>query len=184
MSFCFRKKTEILELHRNDSSLPILKDRYVTDSYYDISATRTPEAWRIDLNLKPLEEPLEKKYEGRFFEKHVEEPRVFAAVLNGEQVGWVELGYDRWNNRMRVWEFLVKEGFRRKGVGTMLMKHAVTITKEKGARMLILETQSCDVPAIKFYLKQGFSLIGFDLAAYSNEDIKRKEVRLEFGLTI
>ncbi len=107
---------------------------------------------------------------------HIEEPRVFAAVLDDEQVGWVELGYDRWNNRMRVWEFLVQEEFRRKGIGTMLMKHAVKVAKEKGARMLVLETQSCDVPAIDFYLEFGFELIGFDVAAYSNEDIKRKEV--------
>jgi hypothetical protein len=50
--------------------------------------------------------------------------------------------------------------------------------------MLILETQSCDVSAIDFYLKQGFDLIGFDSAAYSNDDIEKKEVRLEFGLSL
>ncbi len=78
----------------------------------------------------------------------------------------------------------MKEAFRRKDIGTALMKHAIAIAKQKGARMLVLETQSCNVPAIEFYLRQGFDLIGFDLAAYSNEDIKRKEVRLEFGLTL
>jgi ribosomal protein S18 acetylase RimI-like enzyme len=50
--------------------------------------------------------------------------------------------------------------------------------------MLIVETQSCNVPAINFYLKHGFKLIGFDVTAYSNEDIERKEVRLEFGLKL
>lgn len=85
---------------------------------------------------------------------------------------------------MRVWEFLVKKEFRRRGIGAALMKHAVEVAKQKGARMLVLETQSCDVPAIGFYLKQGFDLVGFDLAAYSNEDIERKEVRLEFGLPL
>jgi ribosomal protein S18 acetylase RimI-like enzyme len=64
------------------------------------------------------------------------------------------------------------------------MNHAVKLGKEKGARMLVLETQSCDVPAIGFYLRFGFELIGFDAAAYSNEDIAKKEVRLEFGLKI
>ena len=85
---------------------------------------------------------------------------------------------------MRVWEFLVREGFRRKGIGTLLMNYAVRLTKEKRARMLVLETQSCDVPAIDFYLKFGFELIGFDAAAYSNEDVAKKEARLEFGLKI
>jgi GNAT superfamily N-acetyltransferase len=89
--------------------------------------------------LKPFEKPLEKSYTGKFFEAHVQEPRVFAVLLNGEQVGWIELGHDKWNNRMRVWEFLVEEKFRRKGVGAVLMKHAVEIARQKGARMLVLQ---------------------------------------------
>jgi ribosomal protein S18 acetylase RimI-like enzyme len=64
------------------------------------------------------------------------------------------------------------------------MNHAVKVAKERGARMLVLETQSCNVPAINFYLKFGFKLIGFDVAAYSNKDVERKEVRLEFGLKL
>jgi ribosomal protein S18 acetylase RimI-like enzyme len=60
----------------------------------------------------------------------------------------------------------------------------VEIARQKKARMLVLETQSCNASAIEFYIKQGFDLIGFDLAAYSNEDVKRREVRLEFGLPL
>jgi ribosomal protein S18 acetylase RimI-like enzyme len=94
------------------------------------------------------------------------------------------VGYEKWNSRMRVWEFLVKEEVRRKGIGKMLMGLAVKTAKERGARMLVLETQSCNVPAITFYLRQNFNLIGFDSTAYSNEDIEKKEVRLEFGLPL
>jgi ribosomal protein S18 acetylase RimI-like enzyme len=126
----------------------------------------------------------EKCSESKLFGEYVEEPRAFAVELAGEQIGWIEVGYQKWNNRMRVWEFLVREEFRRKGIGTLLMNHAVELAKEKRARMLVLETQSCDVPAIGFYLRFGFELIGFDAAAYSNEDIAKKEVRLEFGLKI
>jgi ribosomal protein S18 acetylase RimI-like enzyme len=61
------------------------------------------------------------------------------------------------------------------------MQRAVRVANKKSARMLVLETHSCNVPAIDFYLKHGFELIGFDIAAYSNEDVKKKEVRLEFG---
>jgi len=138
----------------------------------------------MELTLKSLEKPLRKSYVGTFFEKHVEEPRVFAAVLNGDQAGWIELGYEKWSNRMRVWEFLVAEEFRRMGIGNLLMKFAVKVAKEKGARLLVLETQSCNVPAISFYLKQGFKLIGFDSAAYSNEDIAKREIRMDLGLVL
>ncbi len=50
--------------------------------------------------------------------------------------------------------------------------------------MLVLETQSCNAPAIDFYVKNGFILIGFDSTAYSNEDVVKKEVRIEMGLAL
>lgn len=56
----------------------------------------------------------------------------------------------------------------------MLMSHAFKAAKEKGARMLVLERQSCNVPAIAFYLKQGLTLIGFNGTAYSNEDNEKR----------
>lgn len=174
----------IVELAKNDAYLSKLKSKYSTSSYYDVSVFRKFGSWRIELILKPLEKTLEKNYQGKLFEDHVEEPRVFAGVLNSKQVGWIELGYQKWNNRMRVWEFLVEEEFRRRGIGTLLMKHAVKIAKERGARMLVLEAQTNNTPAINFYLKFGFDLIGFDTTAYSNEDIEKKEVRLELGLKL
>lgn len=64
------------------------------------------------------------------------------------------------------------------------MRHAVKVARERGARMLVLETQTWDVPAIDFYLAFRFKLVGFDVAAYSNEDVERKEVRLELGLKL
>ncbi len=36
--------------------------------------------------------------------------------------------------------------------------------------MIVLESQSCNKKAIDFYTKHGFSLIGLDMYAYSNED--------------
>ena len=178
------KSVKIVELRKGDASLPTLIYRYKTSHYYDLRVLRESESWKMELTLKPLEKVCEKCSESRLFEEHVEEPRAFAAELDGEHIGWIEVGYQKWNNRMRVWGFLVREEFRRKGIGTLLMNHAVKLTKEKRVRMLVLETQSCDVPAIGFYLRFGFELIGFDAAAYSNEDIAKKEVRLEFGLKI
>lgn len=47
--------------------------------------------------------------------------------------------------------------------------------------MVVLETQTCNTNAISFYKKNGFEIIGFDLYAYSNEDLDRHEVRIEMG---
>jgi ribosomal protein S18 acetylase RimI-like enzyme len=174
----------IVELARWDPHLPQLDYSYTTTGYYDVVSTSGAQGWRIELALKSFDGPVEKAFSQRMFEAHVEEPRAFAAVLGEEQVGWVEVGYERWNNRARIWQLLVREGFRRRGVGSLLMARAVEVAREKGARMLALETQSCNVPAISFYLKQGFVLIGLDSAAYSNSDVERREVRLELGLAL
>ena len=177
-------KTEIVELRKDECSSLVLDYAYRFSKYYDLTVSHRADSWRIELGLKALPGPVEKGFKERLFSDHVEDPRLFVARIGGEEVGWIELGYHGWNNRMRVWNMLVKEPYRRMGIGTLLMRRAEKASRERGARMLVLETQSCNVSAIGFYLRYGFSLIGFDSAAYTNDDVDRKEVRLEFGLPI
>ncbi|HVP92715.1 MAG TPA: GNAT family N-acetyltransferase [Acidobacteriota bacterium] len=174
----------IVELSKSDAYLREIGSKYSTSQYYDVSVYRESQSWRIGLTLKAFANVLDKNYHGKLFEDHITEPRVFVAMLGNKQVGWIELGYDKWNNRMRVWEFLVNEEFRRRGVGTLLMNHAAKVARQKGARMLVLETQTNNTTAINFYLKFGFELIGLDTTAYSNDDVGKKEVRLELGLKL
>ena len=70
---------------------------------------------------------------------------------------------------------------RGQGIGSMLMARITEAARARSARMLVLETQSCNEAAIAFYRKNGFSVIGFDLYAYSNADPERREVRIEMG---
>lgn len=173
----------IIELVKQDSYLREIESRYSTSHYYDVSVDRGAGSWRILLVRKAFDATLEKNYRGRLFEDHIVEPKAFAVALNGnKEVGWIELGYEKWNNRMRVWEFLVEKSYRRRGIGTLMMNHAVRIAREKGARMLVLEAQTNNADAIDFYLDYGFDLIGVDIAAYSNEDIEKKEFRIELGI--
>lgn len=62
------------------------------------------------------------------------------------------------------------------GVGTKLLDAIQVAAASSGARMIVLETQSCNENAIALYRK-----IGFDLYAYSNDDPERHEVRFEMG---
>lgn len=174
----------IIELEKKDAYLREIGSGYSSSYYYAVSVLQESAGWRIGLTRKTFDVILDKNYCGKLFEDHVQEPRVFVAVLENRQVGWVELGYDRWNNRMRVWELLVEKEFRKRGIGTLLMNHVAKIAREKGARMLVLETQTNNAEAIDFYLQFGFNLIGLDVNAYSNEDIGKKEVRLEMGLKL
>ena len=59
------------------------------------------------------------------------------------------------------------------GIGTALMAAIQNAAAASGARMIVLETQTCN--------ENGFSIIGLDLYSYSNTDPERHEVRLEMG---
>lgn len=93
----------------------------------------------------------------------------------------IETCPEEWSNRLMVTELWVHEKLRRKGIGHALMAVAKQQANLEHRREIILETQSCNVPAISFYLQEGFELIGFDSCCYSNRDIDKKEVRLDLG---
>ena len=95
-----------------------------------------------------------------------------------EFVGFVELNKE-WNQRLRITNIFVKEEKRHDGIGTILMKHAKAYAASQNMRGIVLETQSYNVPAIRFYQKHGFLFLGCDLSAFSNEDVKHQEIRLE-----
>lgn len=78
-------------------------------------------------------------------------------------------------------DVMFDKAVRGQGIGSMLMARITEAARARGARMLVLETQSCNEAAIAFYRKNGFSVIGFDLYAYSNADPERREVRIEMG---
>ena len=152
--------------------------RYQTHGYYDICATETG----FQMHYVPLPEPVEKSFDDEFFGEWLESPVAFGAFEGETLIGYVEGSMETWNNRFRISNICVFDRAQRSnGVGSRLME---TIQKEavaSGARMMVLETQSCNENAIAFYRKNGFTVIGFDLYAYTNADPERHEVRLEMG---
>lgn len=109
-------------------------------------------------------------------------PLAFGAFENGRLTGFIEGAMESWNNRFRISNICVFEAAARgRGTGQALMDRIAQTAAALGARMLILETQSCNERAIAFYKKNGFSIVGFDLYAYSNADPQRREVRVEMG---
>ena len=104
-------------------------------------------------------------------------------AFEGEKLlGYVEGSHEKWNNRFRISNICVFDGkVRNRGIGTLLMETITEAAKSCGARMIVLETQSCNENAIAFYKKNGFEIIGFDLYSYSNTDPERHEIRVEMG---
>jgi len=76
---------------------------------------------------------------------------------NGEGIGGVLAGIGYWNG-LEVRILWVKENYRKKGLGTKILKYAEKIAKEKGAVISMLDT--FDFQAKEFYLKNGYEPIG------------------------
>ena len=152
--------------------------RYRTNGYYDISASGSG----FEIKYISFEAPAEKSFEDEFFGKWLEDPIAFGVFENERLVGFAEGSPETWNQRFRVSNICVFDrAERNRGIGTLLMERMTETAKSLGARMMVLETQSCNENAIAFYRKNGFEIIGFDLYSYSNSDPERHEVRIEMG---
>ena len=152
--------------------------RYITSGYYDIAKSNTG----FQIEYKRFDKPTEMTFDDCMFNEWLEDPVAYGAFENGQLLGYVEGTLEKWNNRYRISNICVFDDTRRHGgIGTALMNTILNEAKESGARMVVLETQTCNENAIVFYHKNGFDIIGFDLYAYTNTDPERHEIRIEMG---
>lgn len=154
--------------------------RYTTGHYWDVTRDAADGAWSLRFERKPFDSPQEKGFAATMLQDWWNAPILYGAFAGEELIGIIEAATE-WNNRLRVTELWVSEAHRYGGIGKLLMAQAESVARSRGHRALILETQSCNDPAVRFYLSCGFALAGCDLLAYSNDDLARHEVRLELG---
>ncbi len=159
---------------------------YTTEEYYDIAVEREEDGFAMKMKKRRFAQPVthtpeEYDFPDRLYEKYWEKACAHGVVQDGRLMAAIETAPEEWSNRLRVTELWVDEGLRRQGLGHALMELAREQTRREKRRALILETQSCNVNAIGFYLHEGFTLIGFDACCYTNRDLERKEVRVELG---
>jgi GNAT superfamily N-acetyltransferase len=57
-----------------------------------------------------------------------------------------------------LWDIRVLPSQRRRGIGTALFRHAAEWARGRGFKQLKIETQNVNVPACRFYAKQGCEL--------------------------
>ncbi|MFZ6003926.1 MAG: GNAT family N-acetyltransferase [Actinomycetota bacterium] len=65
-----------------------------------------------------------------------------------------------------LWDLRVASESRRSGVGRALFRAAEDWARERGCRVLEVETQHVNVPACRFYVRMGCSLVSVDRHAY------------------
>jgi ribosomal-protein-alanine N-acetyltransferase len=92
------------------------------------------------------------------------------AKVDGRVVGyagmWLIVG------EAHVTNVAVHPGFRKKGIGELLMRSLMTIARESGAKMMTLEVRKSNYIAQNLYTKLGFEPIGIRRGYYTdnNED--------------
>lgn len=127
----------------------------------DFSTVRLPRRMRVEYP-RDLEQLVE--------DWHREEAFLVAEADN-EVRGYVDLLALPWQQMGWVANLAVERNYRRRGLGTALMRHARQWARERGLRLLQAEATTKNYPALRFYQKLGFRFCGFNDHYYSNQDI-------------
>jgi ribosomal protein S18 acetylase RimI-like enzyme len=177
-------KRRITPLDREKWQGYILPFHYVSHNYYDVEITHSENSVNISFKKRLFDTPFEHMPSDtdKLFQPWWDDVKAWGIEDNGRLIAVIETAVEEWSNRLRVTELWIDSAYRRKGIGTALMDIAVDRAKDEKRRVLMLETQSRNEGAIAFYFAYGFTLIGFDACAYGNNDLKRKEVRMEMGI--
>ena len=96
----------------------------------------------------------------------------FGAYENDELAGFIITDRRSWNNSLWIEMIQVKEDHRKKGTGTLLLKAIEKLAKQNNIRLIELETQNTNVPAINFYRKCGYEISGLNINLYDPSEIK------------
>lgn len=96
--------------------------------------------------------------------------RFMGAWIDGSLAGLLTWRYDSWNRAVWLCDIRVRSEFRRRGVGARLVEDLTWAAMRENARGIMLETQTMNYPAVRFYLGRAFRLVGFNTALYRNPE--------------
>lgn len=99
---------------------------------------------------------------------------LFAARIEGRRVGGAAVAFNTAGliilggrtDLAALWDIRVSPDARGQGVGSALFQAAEVWARTRGCRQLKVETQNINVPACRFYARQGCALCEVDREAY------------------
>lgn len=100
----------------------------------------------------------------------IEKDSSFGVFAENELQGWIICEHRTWNNSFYIENILVNEKYRRQGLGIMLIKNAIKEARKLNCRVIELETQNTNYPAIQFYRRMGFNITGLNTRLYNHSD--------------
>lgn len=180
---------EIIQLPKEQWKGQTIPISYTIEEYYDIIVGRKANDFCVTMEKKRFDTPVshspeEYDFPDKLYEDWWEDACAWGICVQGKLIATIETAPEKWSNRLRVTELWVAPEYQKQGIGHALMEKAKEQARLESRRAIILETQSCNVNAVEFYLHEGFTLIGMDTCCYANNDLSRKEVRIELGILI
>lgn len=120
---------------------------------------------------EPCESPFVKRYMVSLTQGAVSSALVtVAAFENGTLRGCAVVTDEAWNHRAVVSDFYVDRRFRRRGLGKGMMNEVCRQLHANSPRMLWVETQNVNLPAVEFHRGIGFEVCGWDSTLYPKPD--------------
>lgn len=130
-------EVKIRKLRNSDAS-------YITKMLRDFWTKVSPKMWKRELSAD--------------YKELYDANEDFVAVINNDIAGVI--GYWRLNHEPKkiVWLdwLIVHKNYRRRGIGSILLKHLLKVLQKAKIKMLCVEHSSKDVAAEKFYRARGF----------------------------
>jgi GNAT superfamily N-acetyltransferase len=117
---------------------------------------------------------------------------IFLVHLGGQCVGGATVAFDTAGIHMLegrsdlavLWDIRVYPDLRRRGIGTALFQRAADWSRRRGCKQLKIETQNVNVPACRFYARQGCELGEINRYGYAGHPEVEHEVRLIWYLEL
>lgn len=157
---------------------------FVSDVKYRVHKTESDENFSLTLELVPAAGPIAKHYGDvdpdllAHYEAVVLQGCSFGAYVGRRCVGMAVAEPREWNASLWVWELHVSANCRGLGIGRKLTDALESAARSRRLRTIVCETQTTNVPAVRFYRSVGFQIEGIDVSYYSNDDYPDGEIAL------
>ncbi len=96
---------------------------------------------------------------------------IFFANHNGKNIGTVSMIHMN-DEIYELAKLAVTESYKGQHIGDLLMEKAISFATKKGAKKIILYTNSRLIPAIHLYKKHGFNIVPLIDNEYEESDMK------------
>jgi ribosomal protein S18 acetylase RimI-like enzyme len=141
---------------------------YTSHEKYVVTRTETPDEVMFAFKRTTLKTPYVKVFSPEDYVYLMYGGYVQAGTSLGVYDGDALVGIaiteaQTWNRTLWIWEFGVQDTHQRQGIGLRMMDELAQQSRAAGLRIMVVEAQNTNGPAVRFYRRAGFHFDALDL---------------------